>query len=142
MTVKRVGERTHPAMESTLNLIQFGKDDINNVISRLSGTDIDRLAFGAIQLDAKGTVLQYNLAEGQITGRDPKAVIGKNFFTDIAPCTNTPAFKGEFDKGVRAGNLSVMFEYTFDYQMTPTKVKVHMKKAVIGDSYWVFVKRL
>jgi photoactive yellow protein len=35
-----------------------------------------------------------------------------------------------------------MIEYTFNYQMKPTKVKVHMKKALVGDSYWVFVKRL
>jgi len=26
--------------------------------------------------------------------------------------------------------------------MKPTKVQVHMKRALQGDSYWVFVKRL
>jgi hypothetical protein len=26
--------------------------------------------------------------------------------------------------------------------MTPTKVKIHMKKAISDGTYWIFVKRL
>ena len=129
-------------MAGTLNIVGFGKDDIENVLSKMTAREVDQLAFGAVQLDAKGTVLQYNSAEASITGRDQKAVIGKNFFREVAPCTSTPAFKGVFDKGVREGNLNTMFEYTFDYNMAPTKVKIHMKRAIAGDSYWIFVKRL
>ena len=102
----------------------------------------DDVAFGAIQLDENGKIIKYNAAEGDITGRDPEAVVGKNFFTDVAPCTNSQEFKGKFDEGVKNGDLNTMFEYTFDYEMKPTKVKVHMKKALTGDTYWVFVKRL
>ena len=126
----------------TLNIIGFGKDDIDNVLAKLTAREVDQLAFGAVQLDAKGTVLQYNAAEASITGRKREDVIGRNFFAEVAPCTSTPAFKGVFDKGVRAGNLNTMFEYVFDYKMAATKVKIHMKKALSGDSYWIFVKRL
>ncbi|HEY9218806.1 MAG TPA: photoactive yellow protein [Phenylobacterium sp.] len=125
-----------------LEIVSFGQDDIENVLAKKSAAEIDQLAFGAIQLDRMGTVLSYNVMEAQITGRDPSQVIGRNFFTEVAPCTNRPEFRGEFDKGVRLGNLGVMFEYTFAYKMAPTKVKVHMKKALSGDTYWVFVKRL
>ena len=129
-------------MSNDMLVVEFGKADIENVMASLTAQDIDGLAFGAIQLDAQGRIMQYNAAEGQITGRDPGAVIGKNFFTEVAPCTDTPAFRGAFDAGVKAGTLNAMFEYVFDYQMRPTKVKVHMKRAILGDSYWVFVKRL
>ncbi len=129
-------------MSATMEFVEFGKSDIENTMSKMSAKEINGLAFGAIQLDKTGKIMQYNEMEGQITGRDPKSVIGQNFFKDVAPCTNKPVFKGEFDKGVKAGNMNTMFEYTFDYNMKPTKVKVHMKKALIGDSYWVFVKRL
>lgn len=125
-----------------LNIIGFGKDDIENVIARMNPQEVDQLAFGAVQLDGKGTILRYNAAEAGITGRKASEVIGKNFFRDVAPCTNAPAFKGVFDQGVRADNLNTMFEYVFDYKMTPTKVKVHMKKAISDGSYWIFVKRL
>lgn len=125
-----------------MEIVQFGSDDIENKLSRMNDGQLDDMAFGAIQLDEKGTVLKYNAAEGDITGRDPSKTIGKNFFRDVAPCTNSPQFKGKFDEGVRNNDLNTMFEYTFDYEMKPTKVKVHMKKALTGDSFWVFVKRL
>jgi len=126
----------------SLEVVEFGKEDIDNVIAKMTASGIDGLAFGAIELDAQGKILRYNVTEGQITGRKASDVIGKNFFKDVAPCTDTPAFKGEFDKGVKSGALNVIFEYVFDYQMAATKVKVHMKKAIAGDNYWVFVKRL
>ena len=125
-----------------MEIVTFGSEDIENTLSKMDDKKINDLAFGAIQLDGSGKILQYNAAEGAITGRDPKAVIGKNFFREVAPCTNSREFKGRFEEGVAAGNLNTMFEYTFDYEMKPTKVKVHMKKALSGDSYWVFVKRL
>ena len=129
-------------MQSSLNIIAFGKDDIDNSLAKMTGKQIDELAFGAIQLDAQGKVLRYNQAEADITGRHASAVIGTNFFRDVAPCTNTARFKGVFDAGVRASNLNTMFEYVFDYKMTPTKVKIHMKKAISDGTYWIFVKRL
>jgi photoactive yellow protein len=125
-----------------MEIVKFGQDDIENSLSKMNDKDLDGLAFGAIQLDQNGNILQYNAAEGDITGRDPEEVKGKNFFREVAPCTNTDEFYGEFKKGVESGELNTLFEYTFDYNMMPTKVKVHMKKALSGDSYWVFVKRL
>lgn len=125
-----------------LEHIQFGKDDFDNVLGSLPDRELDRLAFGAIELDATGKILRYNAAEGAITGRDPASVIGKNFFREVAPCTSTSKFKGVFDAGVKNNDLNTMFEYVFDHQMTPTKVRVHMKTSISGKSFWVFVKRI
>ena len=125
-----------------LNIVSFGKEDVENVLSRMTPQELDGLAFGAVQLDRTGKVLVYNAAEASITGRKAAEVVGRNFFTEVAPCTDTPRFRGVFEAGVRADNLNTMFEYTFDYRMQPTKVKIHMKKALVGDTYWIFVKRL
>lgn len=125
-----------------LNVVAFGKEDVENVLARMTPQELDDLAFGAVQLDAKGQVLVYNAAEASITGRRADDVVGRNFFREVAPCTDTPRFRGVFEAGVRANDLNTMFEYTFDYKMVPTKVKIHMKKALVGDTYWIFVKRL
>lgn len=125
-----------------LEIVSFGKSDIENALEKMSPGEIDKLAFGAIELDKTGTILKYNSAEGAITGRNPADVIGKNFFRDVAPCTSKASFKGVFDAGVKDGNLNTMFEYVFDYNMKPTKVKVHMKQSINGQSYWIFVKRI
>jgi len=127
---------------SSLSTVKFGADDIENALGKLTDGQIDDLAFGAIELDSSGKILQFNVAEGAITGRDPKAVVGKNFFNEVAPCTKSPEFYGRFKEGVESGELNTMFEYVFDNNMQPTKVKVHMKNAVSGDTIWVFVKRL
>jgi photoactive yellow protein len=127
---------------ATMNTLNFGKTDIENVLSKMNDAQLNKLAFGAIELDAAGKILKYNAVEGAITGRDPKSVIGKSFFTEVAPCTNRPEFKGVFDAGVRAKDLNTLFEYVFDHQMKPTKVKIHMKRAISGDTYWIFVKRV
>ena len=125
----------------TMTRIEFGQDDLDNIMAGLSPDEIDRLAFGAIQLDAAGKVLSFNATESAITGRDPASVIGRNFFGEIAPCCNKPAFRGVFDAGVRSGHLNAIFDYVFDYRMNPTRVKIQMKAALNGDTYWVFVRR-
>ncbi|HUX49561.1 MAG TPA: photoactive yellow protein [Spirochaetia bacterium] len=125
-----------------MDITRFGSTDMNNVLASMTDKDLNELAFGAVQLDANGTILKYNAAEAGITGRKVENVLGKNFFSDIAPCTKRPEFYGKFQAGVAGGKLNELFEYVFDYQMKPTKVKVHMMKALTDDSYWVFVKRL
>jgi photoactive yellow protein len=125
-----------------MQLVSFGATDIENKLSNLNSKDFNDLAFGAVKLDGTGKIAMYNSAEGEITGRDPKSMIGKNFFTDVAPCTNQPGFRDKFDAGVKTGDLNALFEWTFDYNMTPTKVQVHMKKAASGNDFWVFIKRL
>ncbi len=127
---------------STLDRITFGKTDIENALAKMNDTQLNQLAFGAVEVDATGKILKYNAAEGAITGRDPKAVIGKNFFKEVAPCTNRPEFKGVFDAGVKEGKFSKLFEYVFDNKMNATKVQVHMKSAISSGSFWIFVKRM
>ena len=125
-----------------MDVVKFDSSDLDSKLSGMTSKDLDSLAFGAIELDRDGKILRYNSAEGDITGRDPKETLGRNFFNEVAPCTKSPEFYGRFEKGVKAGNLNAIFEYTFDYKMRPTKVKVQMKKDLQKDSYWIFVKRI
>ncbi len=126
-----------------MEIVAFGSKDIENALASMETDDLDNLPFGAIQLDGQGKIIKYNQTEGEICNRDPKEVLGRNFFTDVAPCTNTRGFKGKFDEGVQSGQLNTLFQYTFDYNMKPTRVNVHLKKASNQqDRYWVIVKRL
>ncbi len=134
--------RAVPYPEYHVETVKFGKEDLENVLSRMTDAQLDKLAFGAVQVDRTGRILKYNATEGAITGRDPQAMLGRNFFTEVAPCTNRREFKGVFDDGVRAGKLNALFEYSFDHKMSPTKVKVHMKSAISDGSYWIFVQRI
>lgn len=62
-----------------MEMIRFGSDDIENTLAKMQDSQLNDVAFGAIQLDASGKIIKYNAAEGDITGRKPEEVIGKNF---------------------------------------------------------------
>ena len=48
--------------------VKFEMEDLENAMSSLSDSEIDNLMFGAIELDAEGTILRYNIAESELTG--------------------------------------------------------------------------
>jgi photoactive yellow protein len=102
--------------------------------------DIDTLPIGVLLLDAAGTVLRYNATESRFSGILPAAAIGKNFFTDIAPCTRLSAFRRAFEQGVRDGTLNSMLSYTFTFPNRPMRVLVQIKAAKEAGRGWVFVR--
>lgn len=110
-------------------------------VDSMSGDQFDNLPFGAIQLDADGTILRFNATEGRLAGRDPAVVTGKNFFDEVAPCTNVQEFAGAFKEGVEKKNLNKVFPYRFDFQMDPTDVWVRLFYSDATGSAWVFVSR-
>ena len=89
-------------MAGSTNIVGFGRTDIDNVLARLTAQEIDQLAFGAVQLDAKGTVLQYNAAEASITGRKREDVIGR-YMQDLTHADDLPGNMVLFANMVRTG---------------------------------------
>lgn len=119
------------------NLI--GRAEIERIQS-LGERELDRLPIGAIRLDKEGKILSYNQTEADLAGRRKEAVLGKNFFTDVAPCTNVQEFAGKFREGVRKGSLHTVFPYIFDYEMDPRNVWVTLFYSNETDTAWVFVR--
>lgn len=122
---------------SNENLI--GRADIERIQS-FTETELDALPFGAIRLDREGQILAFNQAEADLSGRRKENVLGKNFFTDVAPCTNVQDFAGKFREGVRTGKLHTVFPYVFDHEMDPRNVWVTLFYSNETDTAWVFVR--
>jgi photoactive yellow protein len=119
------------------NLI--GRAEIER-IQGLGENELDRLPFGAIRLDRDGKILSYNRTEAELSGRRKEIVLGKSFFTEVAPCTNVQEFAGRFREGVAKGSLHMVFPYVFDYQMDPRNVWVTLFYSNETDTAWVFVR--
>lgn len=85
---------------------RFDSENPANELAQMSDEEIDELAFGAIEVDGSGKILRYNAAEGDISGRELSEMLGKNFFKDVAPCTDTEEFEGRFRKVVESGGGS------------------------------------
>ena len=110
-------------------------------VESMTSEELDRLPMGAIQLDGEGKILKYNQTEAEISGRDPKQVLGKNFFTEVAPCTDVKEFAGQFRQGYQQRELDTVFPYLFDFKMQPTRVWVRLFYSRNTNTAWVFVRQ-
>ena len=106
--------------------IDFEGVNLAELLPRIPDSIRNGLPFGLVKLDLTGKILEYNMAEGDLTGIDPAWAMGKNFFDEVAVCTKTQAFYGRFVEGVRRGFMNAVFDFTFDHQEIATRVKVHM----------------
>lgn len=106
--------------------ISFEGVNLAELLPRIPDSVKDGLPFGLVKLDLTGKILEYNMAEGDLTGVSPAWALGKNFFDEVALCTKTQAFYGRFVEGVKKGFINAVFDYTFDHREVATKVKVHM----------------
>lgn len=107
-----------------MEIVHLENINLAEVLPRIN--DINVLPFGVVKMDLTGKILEYNMAEAELTGTDPAWALGKNFFNEVATCTNTPAFYGKFVEGVAKGFLNAVFNYSFTHCETPTRVRVHM----------------
>ncbi|MBK9259692.1 MAG: PAS domain-containing protein [Polyangiaceae bacterium] len=119
------------------NIEQITSQDLANK----SETEFDAMPFGMIRLDRQGTVKTYNEWEAQLARRKARDVIGRNFFTEVAPCTNVASFRGKLDELAASGQKTYIFDYDFSFPWGNRRVRVRF---VIesDDERWVLVTNL
>ena len=110
-------------------------------VTHLTLGELDELPFGVIKVDKGGTVLAYNAAEARLAARTPSEVIGRHFFTEIAPCTNVPSFAARFHRGIELGQLRDVFPFTFPFPTGSVLVTVTLLHEPGTDHAWIFVDR-
>ena len=124
---------------------QYKGYDLLDFVDEMSATDFDSLPLGVIKLNSAAKIIRYNATEGKITGRDAGAVIGKNFFLDLAACGVGPHFHGRFKSAVLKSAYDETFPYVFYHEMPETAMLVRMALAKHsgGERHmWLFVRRL
>jgi photoactive yellow protein len=92
-----------------------------------------------IQLDRQGVVMAYNDSEARLARRTPEEVIGKNFFTEVAPCTNVKEFAERFHAGVARGRIFQTFPFVFTFPNRPVNVMVTIAYDAPDPHAWIFV---
>ncbi|MCG9876110.1 MAG: photoactive yellow protein [Leptospiraceae bacterium] len=118
----------------------FVDNAILNKLGNLTRAEADNAPFGIIKLETDGKILLYNKYESNLAGVPIEKAEGRNFFTDIAVCTNNRIFFGRFKDGIAQGNLDLVFNYVFTYKMKPTNVVIHLYYDKVSKTNWVFVK--
>jgi photoactive yellow protein len=121
--------------------LSFDDDGVGERLRHASEEELNEASFGIIRLDDEGVVEFYNRYESELSGIDPSEAVGRNFFTELAPCSNNQLFQGRFEEGVRTGRIDERFTYTFTYKMRPTLVDVRLYRDEAGQNWLLIHKR-
>jgi photoactive yellow protein len=99
------------------------------VIPNLKAPQLDDLPFGIIELDSDGRILAFNRAEEERSCLTSEDVIGKNFFTDIAPCTQVKEYEGRFKEFLSGDQPAIEFSFTYTFPHGRVSIHVLMLRA-------------
>ncbi len=121
-------------------ILQHPRRLFSKTIDSIGEKELDSLPYGVIQLDAQGTVLRYNSYEEGLSGLTRQKVVGKNFFKQIAPCTDMQEFYGRFREGVAAGEPHCTFRYHFAFKRNPRDVTITLLYNAREKLTWVLVQ--
>ncbi len=109
-------------------------------IDNIDEGDLDQHPFGAIKLDLRGRIVEYNRYEQELAKRSRGEAIGKSFFFEVAPCTRVRSFYGRFRDGIDAGWLDATFEFVFTFDHGPRNVEVTLLHRAPEPFVWVLVR--
>jgi photoactive yellow protein len=109
-------------------------------LAQMTREQLDELPYGVIELSADGTILSYNAGESRLSGRSPEKVIGQNFFTGVAPCTDVREFHGRFLDLIEHRAVNHEFEFVFTFE-PPVTVNITMLYEQRENTVWVMVDR-
>jgi photoactive yellow protein len=106
----------------------------------LSKAELDQLPFGVIKLGVDGTIFAFNKAERELSHIAHKKMVGKNFFTEIAPCSRVKAFQTRFQQFLKTGKESENFEFTYNFKQGTERVFIFFYRESESIGYVLSVR--
>lgn len=116
----------------------FNLDKAFQALEAMNQEAMDQLDFGVVRMDQKNKIKAYNRYELDLSGNRLKDVLDKNFFKQVAPCTNNfmVAEKYQSDQV-----LDEKLDYIFTYKMQPTKVQLRLLHNPNEEFQYLLVKK-
>ena len=130
------GLPSHP----DIALPDFDQRDLARRVETLPPEALDALAFGAIRLDGAGVVRAYSARERQLSGSGDLPRLGLDFFAQVAPCMDTPRFRGRVEAARAAGRLDLEFGWIGGFADRLRSLRVRVQSAADGGT-WIFMQR-
>jgi len=82
-------------------------------------------------------VTHYNTWESSLSGLRPADVTGRNFFVEVAPCTNNYMVALRYE----APDLDETVDYVFSYRLRPVSVRLRLLKSSAQSRQFLLVER-
>jgi photoactive yellow protein len=112
-----------------------------NLLDRLEETEdaaLDMTPFGVVAMAENGDVTSYNAAESRLSGLTPARVVGRHFFSAVAPCTNNFMVAHRFET---EPELDAIIDYVLTLRMQPTEVRLRLLKQPGRRRIYLVVER-
>lgn len=107
--------------------MDFTQENLFETLNTSNQETINQANFGAIKLTDTGNVEFYNRYQSSLSGLSPQETLGKNFFVQVAPCTNNFMVAERFHDAVANNTaLDETLDYIFTYKLKPTKVTLRL----------------
>lgn len=104
--------------------VSFTEKQIVHLLDQATAFQLDDVDFGVVKLHADGIVASYNKYESELATFSKEKVIGKNFFTQVAPCTNNFLVAAKYTEFLEPRDE--FLDYVFTYKIQPTRVKLRL----------------
>jgi photoactive yellow protein len=106
-------------------MITFNHPNLLENLKPMDIAELDALPFGVIAMTLEGIVVSYNAAESRLSGLTPAKVVGRHFFSAVAPCINNYMVAHRFDT---EDVIDDVIDYVFTLRMQATKVRLRLLK--------------
>jgi photoactive yellow protein len=118
--------------------VTFDDDEAYEWLLAASESTIDDAGFGVIAMDHEHRVVFYNRFESSLSGLSSERVVGRHFFSEIAPCTNNFMVAHRFET---EDVLDATIDYVFTLRMTPTPVRLRLLSRPGAERRFLLVDR-
>lgn len=122
------------------DIASYGFDDpgLMDALEAADAAALDRVPFGVVAMALDGIVLAYNTAEASAAGLTAERVLGRHFFTAVAPCTNNFMVAHRYETEPA---LDAIIDYVFTLRMLPQRVHLRMLRHPGARRMYLLVKR-
>jgi photoactive yellow protein len=118
---------------------EFSTPELFDALEACDDGALDGLDFGVVGMALSGVTDRYNAYESGRAGLSASRVLGKHFFTEVAPCTNNFMVAQRFEESAL---LDETIPYVFTLRMRPRKVELRLlKREGVARQYLVVRER-
>ena len=117
--------------------MEFDDVDMYDQLLSSSDDDLQDTTFGVVAMDVDHRVVMYNRTESKLAGLSAERVVGRHFFSEVAPCTNNYMVAHRFEA---ENELDATIDYVFTLRMKPTPVRLRLLSRPDAARRFVLVK--
>ena len=117
---------------------QFKQEDLFDVLEHYEAKDFNKFDYGVVRMDRSGNIKAYNSYNSDLAADASKEVMGQNFFTQVAPCTNNFMVAEKYDSF--EGKLDETLDYILTYRVKPSPVTLRMLAKNSSENQYLLIR--